>query len=118
METELNALGFRFEVFGKTALLIQGLPPEATGQEKVVLEGLLEQFKLNQSELQLPVRENLARSLAKRSAIKVGQKLGQEQMEALVGGLFSSSNPGFTPDGNTTFFIFETSKMESYFQTT
>jgi DNA mismatch repair protein MutL len=118
METELNALGFRFEVFGKTALLIQGLPAEATGQEKVVLEGLLEQFKLNQSELQLPVKENLARSLARRSAIKVGQKLVQEQMEALISGLFSSSNPGFTPAGNTTFFIFETSKMESYFQTT
>ena len=44
MEAELNALGFRFEVFGKTALLIQGLPVEATGQEKAVLEGILEQF--------------------------------------------------------------------------
>jgi DNA mismatch repair protein MutL len=118
MEVELNALGFRFEVFGKTALLIQGLPVEATGQEKAVLEGILEQFKLNQAELQLPVKENLARSLAKRSAIKTGQKLSMEQMEALVAGLFSSSNPGFTPDGSTTFFIFETSKMESYFQTT
>jgi hypothetical protein len=36
-------------------------------------------------------------------------------MVALVSGLFSSSNPGFSPDGSTTFFIFETSKMEGYF---
>jgi DNA mismatch repair protein MutL len=115
LEDELNALGFRFEVFGKTAILIQGLPVEATGHEKEVLEGLLEQFKINRSELQVPVKENLARSLARRAAIKNGQKLGPEQMSGLVAGLFSSSNPGFSPDGSTTFFIFETSKMEGYF---
>jgi len=115
LEDELNALGFRFEVFGKTAILIQGLPIETTGQEKAVLEGLLEQFKANKQELQLPVRENLARSLAKRAALKTGQKLTSEQMSSLVAGLFSSSNPGFSPDGSTTFFIFETSKMEGYF---
>ncbi len=116
LEAELKALGFRFEVFGKTALLIQGLPVEATGHEKEVLEGLLEQFKINRSELQLPVKENLARSLARRAAIKSGQKLNQEQLGGLVAGLFSSSNPGFSPDGSTTFFIFETSKMEGYFR--
>jgi DNA mismatch repair protein MutL len=115
LENELNALGFRFEVFGKSAILIQGLPVEATGQERTVLEGLLEQFKLNRSELQLPVKENLARSLARRAAIKKGQRLNQEQMNGLVAGLFSSSNPSFSPDGSTTFFIFETSKMEGLF---
>lgn len=115
IEKPLNALGFRFEVFGKAALLIQGLPPEAKGPEKTILEGLLEQFKLNQSELKLETGENLARSLAKRSALKTGQKLSTEQMEGLVAGLFSSSNPGFTPDGRTTYFIFESRQMEAVF---
>jgi DNA mismatch repair protein MutL len=116
LENELNSLGFRFEVFGKTAILIQGLPVEATGKEKEVLEGLLEQFKFNRAELQLPAKENLARSLARRMSVKTGQKLSPEQMTGLVAGLFSSSNPGFSPDGSTTFFIFETSKMEGYFR--
>ena len=91
------------------------MPVEASGQERAVLEGLLEQFKINRSELQLPAKENLARSLAKRAAIKGGQKLNQGQMGGLVAGLFSSSNPSFSPDGSTTFFIFETSKMEGLF---
>ena len=116
LEDELNALGFKFEVFGKTALLVQGLPIEAVGREKEILEGLLEQFKFNRAELELPVKENLARALAKRTSIKSGQKLTPEQMSGLVAGLFSSSRPGFSPDGNTTFFIFETSKMEGYFK--
>ena len=115
LEKELHALGFRFEVFGKTAMLIQGLPIEAVGQEKAVLEGLLEQFKQNKTNLQIPVQENLARALAKRAAIKNGQQLSPEQMSGLVAGLFSSSNPSFSPDGSTTFFIFETSKMDEYF---
>jgi DNA mismatch repair protein MutL len=115
LEEELTALGFKFEVFGKTALLIQGFPMEAIGKEKEILEGLLEQFKANRSELKLPVKENLARSLAKRASLKSGQKLSLEQMNGLVAGLFSSSNPSFSPDGSTTFFIFETSKMEGYF---
>jgi DNA mismatch repair protein MutL len=118
LEEELNALGFKFEVFGKTALLIQGLPVEAIGHEKEILEGLLDQFKLNRTELQLPVKENLARSLAKRASIKSGQKLTPELMGGLVAGLFSSTSPGFSPDGTTTFFIFETSKMEGYFKAT
>jgi DNA mismatch repair protein MutL len=116
LEYELNALGFKFDVFGKAALLIQGHPIEATGREKEILEGLLEQFKRNRSELQLPIKENLARSLAKRTSIKSGQKLTEEQMSGLLAGLFSSTSPGFSPDGTTTFFIFETSKMEGYFK--
>lgn len=116
MEKEIKALGFRFEVFGKNAILISGIPVDTGSNEKDLLEGLVEQFKKNQSELALPVRDNLARSLAKRAAIKSGQKLAKEEMESLVSGLFACIHPNFTPEGDTTFFIFDTSKIESYFK--
>ena len=74
-----------------------------------------EQFKKNQSELQLPVRDNLALALAKRAAVKSGQKLEMEEIQSIVAGLFSCSKPNFSPDGRPTFFTFETSKIESYF---
>ena len=116
MEEEIKTLGFRFEAFGKNTLLISGIPAGTAGGEKELFEGLIEQFKKNQAELALPVRENLARSLAKRAAIKSGQKLGKEEIEALVSGLFACHTPNFTPEGDTTFFIFDTSKIESYFR--
>ena len=109
------ALGFRFEVFGKSALLISGTPADAKGSEKELLEGLLEQFKKNQQELQLPVQENLARAMAKRTGIKVGQRLGAEEINGLVERLFACSNPNYSPEGKPTFFTFDSSKMESYF---
>ncbi len=115
MEREIYALGFRFEVFGKNTLLISGTPAEIVGSEKELFEGLIEQFKKNQSELQLPLRENLAHALAKRASIKAGQKLSPEEMEALVGRLFACPNPNYSPDGRPTFFILDSSKIENHF---
>ncbi len=116
IEKEIRALGFQFEIFGKNTLLVSGIPMGAHGEEKAMFEGFLEQFKANQSELNIPLRENLARSLAKRTAIPSGQKLTREEIEALVAGLFACPNPNFSPDGKPTFFTFDTSKMESYFR--
>jgi len=117
MEREIKALGFQFEVFGKNSLLVTGLPIEAAGKnEKELFEGLLEQFKHNQSALTVPLEDNLARSLAKRAAIKVGHVLTREEMDLIIQRLFSCHNPNYSPDGDTTFFIFETSKIESHFR--
>jgi DNA mismatch repair protein MutL len=80
-----------------------------------MFEGLIEQFKKNQSELQLPINENLAHAMARRASIKSGQKLSPEEMEALVGRLFACPNPNYSPDGRQTFFILDTSKIESHF---
>ena len=115
MEAEIKTLGFIFEVFGKNTLLISGIPADLSGNEKELFEGLIEQFKKNQSELSLPKKENLARSLAKRASLKSGQRLEPEEQKRLVEGLFASSNPNFSPEGQPTFFIFETNKIESYF---
>jgi DNA mismatch repair protein MutL len=116
MEQEIKVLGFRFELFGKNALLVSGIPAGLKGSEKELFEGLIEQFKQNQAELQLPLRENLALALARRSGISYGQKLAVEEMNALVEGLFSCSNPNYSPSGKQTFFVLDTSKIESYFR--
>lgn len=117
MEQEINALGFQFEVFGKNTIVVTGLPAEASGRnEKELVEGLLEQFKQNQATLSVPLQDNLARSLAKRTAVRRGQVLAQAEMESLVERLFACHNPNYSPDGSTTFFTFETSKIETHFR--
>ena len=116
MEQEIAALGFRFEIFGKNTLIVRGVPANlSSGREKELFEGLIEQFKINQSELALPLRENLARALARRAGVKTGQKLEREEMQALIDNLFACRTPNYTPDGKPTFFIFEMNKIESYF---
>lgn len=116
MEQEITALGFRFEVFGKNTLVVNGIPANlSAGREKELFEGLLEQFKVNQTSLAVPLQENLARSLARRASIKSGQKLDRQEMQAIIDNLFGCRTPPYAPDGRPTFFIFEFSKIESYF---
>ncbi|HWA33403.1 MAG TPA: DNA mismatch repair endonuclease MutL [Cyclobacteriaceae bacterium] len=116
MEKEIVSLGFQYEIFGKNTIVVTGLPTEAAGKDsKVLFEGLVEQFKQNQAALSLPLRDNLACALAKRAAVKNGQKLPREEITSIVEGLFSCQNPNYSPDGSTTFYIIETSKLESHF---
>lgn len=116
MEEEIQALGFLVEPFGKTDVLVKGIPADlGSGSEKEIFEGLIEQFKKNKSELSIPRRENLARSLAKRTAMKPGKRLGEEEMSGLIDQLFACSNPNYAPNGQRTFFILELSQIENYF---
>jgi DNA mismatch repair protein MutL len=116
MQQEIEALGFRIEIFGKNTVLVTGVPGTvSTRGEKELFEGLIEQFKINQAELRVPLSENLARALAKRASLKSGQALMREEMKALVDSLFVCTSPNYSPDGRPTFFIFDMTKIESYF---
>jgi DNA mismatch repair protein MutL len=117
MQQEIEALGFRVEVFGKNTFLVTGVPANIpANREKDLFEGLIEQFKVNQSQLSVPLSENLVRSLAKRASLKAGQALVRDEMRTLVDNLFVCGNPNYAPDGRPTFFIFELNKIESYFR--
>jgi DNA mismatch repair protein MutL len=39
----------------------------------------------------------------------------KEEMQSLIESLFACTTPNYAPDGRPTFFIFETNKIESYF---
>jgi DNA mismatch repair protein MutL len=116
MQQEIEALGFRIEVFGKNTIVVNGVPGNISARgERDLFEGIIEQFKINQAELSVPLGENLARALAKRASIKTGQVLVREEMRALIDQLFICTSPNYSPDGRPTFFIFDMSKIESYF---
>ncbi|WP_111671567.1 DNA mismatch repair endonuclease MutL [Algoriphagus litoralis] len=116
MLAELHSLGFVVEEFGKDTVLIQGVPADVqVKNEKELFEGLLEQFKNFKNELSLDKRENLARSLSRRASIKKGQKLNSQEMETLVGQLFASQNPNYSPAGNKTFVKLDLNNIHSFF---
>jgi DNA mismatch repair protein MutL len=102
--------------FGKDTILIQGVPADIQiKNEKELFEGLLEQFKNFKSELSLDKRENLVRSLARKSALKKGQKLTAQEMENLVGQLFACQNPNFGLGANKSFVKLDVSNIHSFF---
>ena len=116
IKDELQSLGFILSEFGKHTILIQGVPADIqVTNEKTLFEGLLEQYKHFKSELSLDKRESLARSLAKKSSIKKGNRLDASEMETIVGQLFSCKNPNYGLSGNKTFVKLDIQKIQSFF---
>ena len=116
MLPELVSLGFLVDEFGKDTVVIRWVPAETqVKNEKELFEGLIEQYKNFKNELSLDKKENLARSLAKRSCIKKGQKLDAQEMETLVGQLFACPNPNYSPSGNKTFVKLDLTSIHAFF---
>ena len=116
MEEEIKALGFVFSIFGKNTIVVNGIPADIPNvNEKNLLESLIEQYKQNQSELRLEKKENLARALAKRSAIRQGTKLTLLEMNSLIDQLFACKMPTYAPNGNPTLVLMTTEKIASMF---
>jgi DNA mismatch repair protein MutL len=116
IKEELHNLGFILTEFGKDTLLIQGVPADIqVNNEKSLFEGLLEQYKHFKSELSLDKRESLARSLARKSSIKKGNRLDPSEMETIVGQLFACKNPNYGLTGNKTFIKLDIQKIQSFF---
>jgi DNA mismatch repair protein MutL len=116
IKSELHSLGFVISEFGKDTILIQGVPSNIpVNNEKALFEGLLEQFKHFKSELSLDKRENLARSLAKKSSLKHGKRLDPSEMESVVAQLFSCQNPNYGLSGNKTFIRLDAQRIQAFF---
>lgn len=113
---DLQQLGYMIEPFGKNTFVIQGTPADVTqGNEKQVIDSLLEQFKHFSNDLKFSKREKLIRSLAWQQSIKAGRQLNEKEMEALVEDLFKCKQPNSSPNGNPTHLEFKKEQLEKMF---
>ncbi len=113
---DLQQLGYSLEPFGKNTFVIQGTPADVgQGNEKQILDSLLEQYKHFSNELKFSKREKLVRTLAWQQAVKSGTSLTEKEMKAIVEDLFKCSIPNSTPNGNTTYMEFKKDYLEKMF---
>ena len=104
---DLKLLGFDLREFGKNTFIIDGIPAESTiGNEKAIIEGLIENFKQNAAFAKLDKRENLAKSLAKKTAIKAGLYLSTTEMTTLIDELFACKLPSVSIDSKPLLLTF------------
>jgi DNA mismatch repair protein MutL len=114
---DFNALGFDVRSFGNNSFVVHGIP--AGTEEKgcvELLEGVLETYKMNEQELHLAPRENMARSMAKQAGIKAGRSLSLEEMRALVDELFACEMASHAPDGKPVFINFPIEELDRRFK--
>ncbi len=115
---DLQELGYMIEPFGKNTFVIQGTPADLeAGNEKYVIDLLIEQYKHFNPDMKFSKREKLIRSLARQQAIRTGVRLTEREMKNLVQDLFASEQPNTTPDGNPTYLEFKQEQLEKLFKT-
>ena len=114
---ELQILGFQLRPFGKTTYIVDGIPADLGNNinEKQIIEQLLEDYKHNNSELKVDKRENLAKSLAKSSAIKAGTALDNEAIAELIDKLFACESPNISVHGKPTIITLTLTELMEKF---
>ena len=82
--------------------------------EVEIIENLLEQYKSN-VDLELDVRESLAKALAKGAAIKRGKELTSLEMQKLIDELFACEVPYKGFNGKKCFITYELDALKKQF---
>ena len=113
---DLLQLGYSIEPFGRSAFVLQGTPADvAGGNEKTVLEKILEQYKHFNNELKISKREMLLRTVAWQQAVKTGVALNEKELQSLVAELFQCRQPNISPSGKPTYLEFKKDQLEKMF---
>ena len=110
---DLKALGFDVREFGNNTFIINGTPGVLnTNSPQEVIESLLEEYKQSVPDVKEKVREKVAASLAKASAINYGQPLQPDEISELIDSLFACQTPNFSPTGKKILSILPVDDFE------
>ena len=106
LQPELENLGFVLEQANPTTFMINGTPSDSAGCDAVeLLEKILDNHKINRSDLQLDRKLSLAKTLAAQLSIKAQTRLSEPEMQNLVDLLFACNVPEIAPNGKKTYVI-------------
>lgn len=115
---QLQILGFGASRLKPGTFVIDAVPAEMDGKESLqhIMEGILEEYQKNRIEAKGDIRTNLARSLAKKMAVRHGKTLQEEEMKALIENLFACRMPYQTPAGKPTVQLLGLDELSEKFK--
>ena len=113
---ELENLGFVLEQANPTTFMINGTPADSSGHDAVeLLERILDNHKLNRSDLQLDRKLGIAKTLSAQLAIKAQTRLSEAEMQNLVDQLFACNVAEVSPNGKKIYVIVNMDEIVSKF---
>jgi len=118
LQPDIVKLGVEMHAFGSNKVIVNGLPPTLIkANEKDLLEGLLEQYKLNKNNINLGHTAKLALALASKTAIASNKNLPEEEQKQLVQDLFACPFNTTCPKGERIFFTYSADQWVEKFDT-
>lgn len=117
MIPELEKIGFDIRDFGNNSIVIHGLPSEMKPMgARDTVELMIEQYKTLQGPDISGIKERIARSAARASAISYGSSLDELEMQELIDQLFACENPNYSPSGKLIVKILELDELDNHFK--
>jgi DNA mismatch repair protein MutL len=113
---DLAKLGFDIEPFGGNSVIVRGVPADiSAGDERSVLDEIVDQYRAFERVERLNGRQNLARSVARRGAVRAGIPLSAREMRSLIDQLFQCDSPYVSPDGRPTMIRMSGNELRERF---
>ena len=103
---ELHKVGLVLEQANPTTFMINGTPADLSGGDPVsLLETMLENYKINRTDLQLDRKLGIARTMAAQLSVKGNTPLTETEMQNIVDQLFGCNVAEVAPDGKKTYVL-------------
>ncbi|MCF2581398.1 DNA mismatch repair endonuclease MutL [Bacteroides caecigallinarum] len=114
---DLTSLGFELSSLGGGTYSINGVPADIEGlNPEQLITNIVHSAIEKGCKVKEEVQSMIALSMARASAIVAGQVLSNDEMNALVDGLFSAPSPNYTPDGKTVLALMNDDDIEKLFR--
>ncbi|MCF2592274.1 DNA mismatch repair endonuclease MutL [Bacteroides caecigallinarum] len=114
---DLSSLGFELSPLGGGTYSINGVPADIEGlNPEQLITNIVHSAIEKGCKVKEEVQSIIALSMARASAIVAGQVLSNDEMNALVDGLFSAPAPNYTPDGKTVLALMNDDEIEKLFR--
>ena len=97
--------------------MVNGTPAEL-GEFNVqqMVEGVLENYKLNTLDKKMEMHDNLCRALAKNTSVKYSKELDQKEMQLIISHLLDCENPLYSPNGKPTMMEVSRDELDKFFK--
>lgn len=116
IQEDFSAIGFELTSLGGGSYAINGVPEGIEGLDPVKLvQNMVHTAIEKGSDIKEEVQNSLALTLARAAAIVYGQVLTADEMSGLIGQLFASSSPNYTPDGHLILSTIREEEIERLF---
>ncbi|MCC5925487.1 MAG: DNA mismatch repair endonuclease MutL [Bacteroidetes bacterium] len=114
---DLLRMGFDISLLSGFTAIINGVPADIQlGDERSLIESIIQQYQNISSTLKLESRQKLALALASKTAMPRGKKLSQTEMETLFDQLFSCEQPYIDPLNKPTISYLSLDEIRSRFR--
>jgi len=116
-ESILANIGFEIKEFGSNSIIIYGTPPEiSTSKIKEVFDQIITDVKeIGMTRIQSKLEQEIAKAIAKRSAVTSNQKLSKVELKRIAEDLFNCDVPTHAPNAKPTYKVISAVELEAYF---